>query len=75
MTDWQIYLNNGVVYVQSPQFASHCSYSRGEFDVNLGSYNRALLAYALSAKARGKALRYVVDDAATLCVIDALLEE
>ena len=74
LTEWDMYLNNGVVYIASPQFAGHCSYSRGEIDVNASSYNRALYAYALSAKARGKALRYVVDDAATTCVIDALQE-
>jgi len=69
-----MYLNNGVVYISSPQFASHCAYSRGQIHVSDNSFNRALYAYALSAKARGKALRYVVDDAATTCVIDALQE-
>jgi hypothetical protein len=75
LTDWQIQLNNGVVYIVSPQFASHCTYSRGQIDVTTSAYNRALYAYALSAKARGKAMRYVVDDAATTCVVDALQEE
>lgn len=74
LTDWELSLNNGLVYITSPQMASHCTYLRGQIDVTASAYNRALYAYALSAKARGKALRYVVDDAATLCVIDALLE-
>lgn len=69
-----MYLNNGVVYISSPQFASHCAYSRGQIHVSDSSYNRALYAFALSAKARGKGLRYVVDDADTTCVIDALQE-
>ena len=74
LTEWEMFLNNGVVYITSPQFASHCTYSRGQIDVTSSVFNRALYAYALSAKARGKALRYVVDDAATTCVIDALSE-
>lgn len=75
LTEWDMYLNNGVVYITSPQFAGHCAYSRGQIDVNPNPYDRALYAYALSAKARGKALRYVIDDGATTCVIDALQEQ
>ena len=74
LTEWEMYVNNGVVYIQSPQFASHCSYSRGQVNVADSAYDRALYAYALSAKARGKALRYVVDDAATDCHIFGLYE-
>lgn len=74
LTEWEISLNNGVVYITSPQFASHCTYSRGQIDVTSSILNRALYAFALSAKARGKALRYVVDDTATTCVIDGLSE-
>jgi len=74
LTEWSISLNNGLVYISSPQFAAHCSYSRGEIRVNDSVFNRSLYAYAMSAKARGKGLRYVVDDATTLCVIDGLDE-
>lgn len=74
LTEWSMYLNNGVVYISSPQFATHCTYSRGEFNVNDSAYTRALYAYALSAQARGKALAYVVDSNASICVIDALRE-
>lgn len=74
LTDWSMYLNNGVVYIASAQFASHCVYSRGEFAVNDSAYSRALYAYALSAKARGRGLAYVVDSTASTCVIDALRE-
>ncbi len=74
LTDWDMSLNNGVVYITSPQMASHCTYSRGEIRVSDSTFNRALYAYALSAKARGKGLKYVVDDATTTCVIDALQE-
>jgi hypothetical protein len=74
LSDWTISLNNGLVYISSPQIASQCIYGRGEIRVSDSAYNRALYAYALSAQARGKSLRYVVDDTATLCVIDALEE-
>jgi hypothetical protein len=74
LTDWEIYLNNGTVYISSPQMASHCTNTRGQINVGDTAYNRALYAYALSAKARGKGLKYVVDDTTTVCVIDALQE-
>lgn len=74
VTDWSMYLNNAVVYIASPQFATHCANARGEFDMNDSAYNRALYAYALPAQARGKGLAYVVDSNASACVIDALRE-
>lgn len=74
LSEWSVHLNNGVVYIASPQMAAHCAYNRGQIDVNQSAYNRALYAYVLSAKARGKMLRYVVDRNATECVIDALEE-
>lgn len=75
LTEWSISLNNGVVYISSSQFAEHCAYRRGQINVNDGAYARALYAYALSAKARGKNLRYVVERASSECVIDAMQEE
>jgi hypothetical protein len=29
LTSWSLMLNNGVAYITSPQFAAHCSHSRG----------------------------------------------
>ncbi|GAB58207.1 hypothetical protein RNAN_1178 [Rheinheimera nanhaiensis E407-8] len=37
-------------------------------------FDKALYAYALSAKARGKKLRYVVDNSHTTCIISGLSE-
>ena len=37
-------------------------------------FDKALYAYALSAKARGKKLSYVVDSEQTVCVISGLEE-
>ena len=74
LTDWTLELNNGVAYITSPQFANHCTYTRGQINMDGTEYNKALYAYAMSAKARGKKIRYVVDDQATTCVITGLKE-
>ena len=74
LIDWTLELNNGVAYITSPQFATHCTYTRGQITMDGTEYNRALYAYAMSAKAKGKKLRYVVDDEATTCVISGLRE-
>ena len=74
LTNWDLYLNNGVAYISSPQFAAHCSYKRGHINISGAEYDKALYSYALSAKARGKKLSYVVDSTHTDCVISALLE-
>ena len=52
----------------------HCEHSRAQIDMSGTEFDRALYAYALSAKARGKSLRYVVDSDHTECVISALDE-
>ena len=74
LTDWTLELNNGVAYITSPQFATHCTYTRGQINMDGTEFNKALYAYAMSAKARGKKLRYVVDDQATTCIISGLRE-
>jgi hypothetical protein len=37
-------------------------------------FNKAQYAYAMSAKARGKSLSYVVDDTQSTCIITGLSE-
>ncbi len=69
-----MYLNNGVAYISSPQFAEHCSYSRGQINMDGTEFNKAQYAYALSAKAKDKKLKYVVDSEHTTCVISGLRE-
>lgn len=76
LTDWELYLNNGVAYILSTQFADHCSHNRGQINIDSNQeFDKALYAYALSAKARGKNLKYVVDSTQTTCVISALREQ
>lgn len=75
LTEWTLSLNNGVEYINSPQFAGHCSNSRGQINMDGTEFNKALYAFAMSTKARGKSLRYVVDNTQTACVITGLSEE
>lgn len=74
LTDWSIYLNNGVVYITSSQIPKHCSHSRMQIDTSTSEFNKSLYAYALSAKARNKSLRYVIDDSQTVCSVYGLQE-
>ncbi|QDO85856.1 hypothetical protein FM037_24595 [Shewanella psychropiezotolerans] len=74
LTNWTLSLNNGVAYISSSQFADHCNYSRGQINMSGTEFNRALYAYALSAKAKGKSLRYVIDNTQTTCIITGLQE-
>lgn len=74
LTEWRLSLNNEVAYISSPQFAQHCSYLRGQINMSGTDFDKALCAYALSAKARGKKLSYVVDSEQTVCVISGLEE-
>jgi hypothetical protein len=71
---WTLGLNNGVAYISSPQFAPHCSYTRGQINMDGTEFNKAQYAYAMAAKAKGKKLQYVVDDTQTTCIITGLQE-
>lgn len=75
LTEWSLSLNNGVAYITSPQMATHCSYSRAQINMSGTEFDKALYAFALAAKAKGKSLRYVVDSEQTVCVISGLSEK
>jgi len=74
LTSWTLSLNNGVAYISSPQFPKHCIHSRGQINMDGTEFNKSQYAYAMSAKARGKNLKYVVDDTQTVCIITGLSE-
>ena len=74
LTNWSLSLNNGVAYISSSQFADHCNYNRGQINMSGTEFNRALYAYALSAKAKGKSLKYVIDNTHETCIITGLQE-
>lgn len=75
LSDWNIQLNNGVAYIQSDQMAEHCANNRAQINMTGTEFDKALYAYALSAKARGKGLAYVVDSDSTICIISGLQEK
>jgi hypothetical protein len=76
LTDWELYLNNGVAYILSSELPEHCSYDRAQINMSATEFDKAQYAYAMSAKARNKKIRYVVDfdSSITLCVITGLKE-
>jgi hypothetical protein len=74
LTTWSLSLNNGVAYISSPDFASHCSYSRGQINMDGTEFNKAQFSYAMAAKAKGKKMAYVVDDTQTACIVTGLKE-
>lgn len=74
LTEWTLSLNNGVAYITSPQFVSHCLHSRGQINMDGTEFNKAQYAFAMSAKARSKKIKYVVDDTQTVCIITGLEE-
>jgi hypothetical protein len=68
-------LFDGNAYITSNQFPAHCSNFRGQINlVNGSDFDKALYSFALSAKARNKSIKYVVDDTQTICIIYGLLE-
>ncbi len=75
LVNWSLKLNNGVAYITSEEFASHCSYNRGQINMDGTEFNKAQFAYAMAAKAKNKNLNYVVDSDHTTCVITGLLEQ
>ena len=76
LINWELYLNNGVAYIITSELPDHCSYNRAQIEMSGTEFDKAQYAYALSAKARNKKLKYVVDfdPTITLCVITGLRE-
>lgn len=74
LVTWSLSLNNGVAYISSPEIPSHCSYSRAQINMDGTEFNKALYAYALSAKAKSKELKYVIDSEQSICVVTGLSE-
>ncbi|PHR54844.1 MAG: hypothetical protein COA47_14865 [Robiginitomaculum sp.] len=72
LTDWLLYMDNGVVYVKSDSLPSNCSYARAQIIMDNTAYNNALYAYILSAYKTGKPIRVVTDNATTVCVISGV---
>jgi hypothetical protein len=61
LTDWQVYLNNGVVYVSSPAFPDQCTYDRAQIKLSSDEYVKALWTYILAASKTNEKLSVVLD--------------
>lgn len=75
LTHGTLTLNNGVAYITFSEIPSHCVHSRALIDMSGTGFDRALYAYVLSAKARGKSLRYVINSDHADRVISGLAEQ
>lgn len=77
VTDWYIKLDNGVVYVNHPQFVAPCTYGRVEVrdsEPYTAEYAKRLVAAIYLAKAMGKAVSFVWSDTtAPTCVLSSII--
>jgi hypothetical protein len=73
LSNWNLYLDNGVAYVDASNMPAHCSNSRAQIETSSqiysASYQRDIYAYVLAAHAAGKTLRIVVNDQESLCKV------
>ena len=75
LQDWNLYVNNGVIYLAATNMPSHCSYSRAQIDTNSSNggfsqqNNKDLYAYLLTASIAGKSMRIVVSSDQSDCTI------
>jgi hypothetical protein len=61
LVDWKLYLNNGVVYVQSTAFPEECTYDRAQIKLSSDEYVKALWTYILAASKTNEKLTVVLD--------------
>ena len=69
LSSWTLTLNNGVAYVTSPQLPANCFPLRARINMSGSEYDKALFAFVLDANSRGVAIRVVVDDSQSDCVV------
>ena len=73
LSDWKLYLDNGVAYVGATNMPSHCSNSRAQIETSSqiysATYQRDIYAYVMAAYTAGKQLRIVVNDQESLCKV------
>lgn len=71
-SNWDLHINNGVIYISSSDFPEHCSNSRAQINIaNDAPLDRALYAYLLAAYQAKQAIRIVVDSNETTCKVAA----
>lgn len=74
LQNWNIYVNNSVVYVSANNMPANCSYQRAQINTSSNfpysqHNNKDLYAYILSASLANKSLTIVVEDNAPDCTI------
>jgi hypothetical protein len=73
LTDWNVYLDNGVVYIGAANMPAHCAFARAQIDtstqVYTATYQRDLYAYVMAAYTAGKPLKIVLNDQETTCKV------
>lgn len=74
LQNWNIYVNNGVIYVSATNMPANCSYQRAQIDTTSNfplsqQNNKDLYAYILSSSLTSKPLTIVVDSDVTTCTV------
>lgn len=74
LTDWTLYLDNGVAYVAAVNMPANCAHARAEIRTSavLGgspTYARDVYAFILASSGAERPLRVVIDDAESTCLI------
>ena len=70
-----MHLDNGNIYINSPQMPAHCQYSRANITADDNAYNKAIYTFALSAHAQGNKIKIVVEDTqiSTPCFVSGIM--
>jgi len=59
--EWHLSLNNGVAYINSPNFPDECKYDRAQINFSNDEYVKALWSYVLAASKTKEKLKVVLD--------------
>ena len=73
LSDWRLYLDNGVVYIAASNMPAHCQYARAQIDTSTQvyspTYQRDIYAYVMAAHVAGKPLSIVLNDQESTCKV------
>ena len=71
LSQWDLYIDNNVIYVASSNMPGNCNYERAEVSPGTALGN-SIYAFALKSQALGKPIRVVTDNAVSRCVITGI---
>jgi hypothetical protein len=75
LSNWNLTLDNGVIYITASNLPANCSYGRAQIDTSTTysypspTYQRDIYAFVLAQQAAGKTLQIVVNDSETVCKV------